>query len=106
MVSAFAAMTKEQMGAVIVSADTMLFMNRTRIAALAAQRRLPSVAPNRDFVEAGGLVSSGVILPDLYRHAASYVDKSLKGAKSGDLSKALGLTIPQSVLGRADGVIQ
>jgi putative ABC transport system substrate-binding protein len=120
--SAFAEMTKERVDAVMVSADTMLFMHRARIADLATARRLPSAYPVKDYVEAGGLVSSGVILPDLYRRAASYVDKILKGAKPGDLpveppmkyelvinlktAKALGLTIPPSLLMRADQVVQ
>jgi len=120
--SAFAEMTRERAGAVIVSTDTILFIHRTRIADLAAKGRLPLVAPVRQYVEAGGLMADGVIVPDLYRRAATYVDKILKGAKPGDLpveqptkyelvinaktAKALGLTIPQSVLGRADEVIQ
>ena len=120
--SAFAAMTMEQAGAVIVSTDTVLFIHRTRIADLAAKRRLPLVAPAKQYVEAGGLMADGVIVPDLYRRAAIYVDKILKGAKPGDLpveqptkyelvinaktAKALGLTIPQSLLMRADQVIE
>ena len=120
--SAFAEMTRERAGAVIVSTGTTFFIHRTRIADLAAKGRLPLVAPVRQYVEAGGLMADGVIVPDLYRRAATYVDKILKGAKPGDLpveqptkyelvinaktAKALGLTIPQSVLGRADEVIQ
>jgi putative ABC transport system substrate-binding protein len=120
--SAFAEMTRERAGAVIVSTDTMLFIHRTRIADLAAKRRLPLVAPARQYVEAGGLMADGVIVPDLYRRAATYVDKILKGAKPGDLpvaqptkfelvinlktAKALGLNIPQSLLQRADQVVQ
>jgi putative ABC transport system substrate-binding protein len=116
--SAFAEMVNEQAGAVIVSTDTMFFVHRARIADLAAQRRLPLVAPARQYVEAGGLMADGVIVPDLYRRAAIYVDKILKGAKPGDLpveqpakyelvinaktARALGLTIPQSVLMRAE----
>ena len=83
--SAFAAITMEQAGAVIVSTDTVLFIHRTRIADLAAKRRLPLVAPAKQYVEAGGLMADGVIVPDLYRRAAIYVDKILKGAKPGDL---------------------
>ena len=119
---AFAAITMEQVGAVIVSTDTVLFIHRTRIADLAAKRRLPLVAPAKQYVEAGGLMADGVVVPDLYRRAATYVDKILKGAKPGDLpveqpakyelvinaktARALGLTIPQSLMMRADQVIE
>jgi putative ABC transport system substrate-binding protein len=89
---------------------------------LAAKNRLPAVFPFRDFADAGGLMSYGPNVADLCRRAATYVDKILKGAKPGDLpveqptkfelvinlktAKALGLTIPPSVLGRADEIIQ
>jgi putative tryptophan/tyrosine transport system substrate-binding protein len=120
--SAFAEMTKERVDAVVVSVETMFFMNRARIAELAVRNHLPAAYPVKDYVEAGGLVSSGVFLPDLYRRAASYVDRILKGAKAGDLpvetpakyelvinlntAKALGLTIPPATLKRADRVVQ
>src|SRR5262249_52392147 len=93
-----------------------------RLVDLAAKNRLPAVYPNRGFVDAGGLMAYGTNLADLYRRAATYVDKILKGAKPADLpveqatkfelvinlktAKALGLTIPPSVLGRADQIIE
>jgi putative ABC transport system substrate-binding protein len=95
---------------------------RTEIAAIAAKSRLPAVSYQKEFVEEGGLVSYGTSFTDLFRRAATYVDKILKGANPADLpveqptkfelvinlktAKALGLTIPQSVLARADEVIQ
>jgi putative ABC transport system substrate-binding protein len=100
----------------------MLFAERRRLVDLAAKNRLPAVYPWRDFVDAGGLMSYGANFPDLYRRAATFVDKILKGAKPADLpveqptkfelvinlrtAKALGLTIPPSVLGRADQMIE
>ena len=120
--NAFAAMTKERVGAFLVVADTMLVFHRTQLADLAARSRLPTAYSWREHVKAGGLMSYGPSLPDLFRRAATYVDKILKGAKPADLpveqptkfefvvnlktAKALGLTIPPSVLGRADQVIE
>ena len=121
--NAFAAMTTEQAGAVIVLVDAMFADQRTRIADLAAKRRLPVVWGMTDHTEAGGgLVAYGASSPDAFRRAATYVDKIFKGAKPADLpveqptrfelivnlrtAKALGLTIPSSVLARADQVIQ
>jgi len=119
---AFAAMAKERVGALLIVADGMLIFHRTRLADLAARSRLPAAYGWREHVEAGGLMSYGPSLRDLFRRAATYVDKILKGAKPADLpveqptkfelvinlktAKALGLTIPQSVLGRADQVIE
>jgi putative ABC transport system substrate-binding protein len=96
--------------------------NRTQILELAAKSRLPVIYRNREDVEAGGLLSYGVHLPDLDRRAAAFVDKILKGAKPAELpveqpvkfefvvnlktAKQIGLTIPQNVLARADRVIK
>ena len=119
---AFAAMTKERAGALLVMADSMFILHRTRLADLVARSRLPAAYGVRENVEAGGLMSYGPSVPDLFRRAATYVDKILKGAKPEDLpveqptkfelvinvktAKALGLTIPQSLMVRADEVIQ
>jgi putative ABC transport system substrate-binding protein len=120
--AAFAAIGRAHAGALIVVASPPLFAHRRRIAELAVKHRLPTVAGSREYVEAGGLASYGADYADLFRRAATFVDKILKGAKPGDLpmeqptkfelvinlktAKALGLTIPPSLLGRADEVIQ
>jgi putative ABC transport system substrate-binding protein len=118
----FPAMVVANAGAVIVATDALLVQHFRKIAELAVKNRLPSVSQIREFVEAGGLMSYGPNLAEQFRRAATYVDKILKGAKPGDLpveqsktfellvngktAKALGLTIPQSVLLRADRVIE
>ena len=100
----------------------MLFAWRDRLAALALKNRLPTMFAQRQYAEAGGLMTYSADFSDLYRRAATFVDKILKGAKPADLpveqptkwvfvvnlktAKALGLTIPQSVLLRADEVIE
>jgi putative ABC transport system substrate-binding protein len=119
---AFAAMTRERAGAVVVLVDALLVDHRTRIADLAATHRLPSVYGLRDHAEVGGLLVYGGRDRDRFRRATMYVDKILKGAKPGDLpieqpanfelvinlktANALGLTIPPSLLQRADHVIE
>ena len=116
----FSAAAKEQ--AVIVIASPPLFTERKRIADLALKHRLPSVVGGREYAEAGGLFSYAVSYPALFRRAAVYVDKILKGAKPADLpveqpttfdlvinlktAKTLGLTIPQSLLVRSDQLIE
>ena len=120
--SAFAAMTTERAGAVIILIDSTLIDHRTRIADLAARRRLPMVSGTIETAEAGGLMAYGPSVRDMFRRAAAHVDKILKGAKPADLpieqptkfdlvinlrtARALGLTIPRSVLLRADRIIE
>ena len=119
---AFASFTKGRAEGLIVLPHAITIERRTQIVGLAAKNRLPGMYPNSLFVEAGGLMSYGTSFSDLFRRAATYVDKILKGAKPADLpvqqptrfelvinmrtAKALGLTFPQSILIRADQVIQ
>jgi putative ABC transport system substrate-binding protein len=118
---AFDTAVKQRADAVHVGLDFLAQSNLGRIVDLAAKHRLPTIYSTRDFVDAGGLMAYGVSRLEMYRHAATYVDKIFKGAKPGDLpveqptkfelvinlktAKALGLTIPQSLLLRADEVI-
>src|SRR5262249_40070459 len=113
---------KGRTDALYVCTDALVNANRTRIITSALGMRLPTLHGSRDYVEAGGLISYGPNFPDLYRRAADYVDKILRGAKPGDLpveqptkfdlvvnlttAKALGLDIPATVLARADEVIE
>ena len=106
----------------IVSADPVFTAAHKRIVELTAKHSLPAVYPDRSFVNTGGLVSYGTDLPSVFRRSADYVDKILRGAKPEDLpieqptkfelvinlktAKALGLTIPPSLLARADQVIE
>jgi putative ABC transport system substrate-binding protein len=119
--SAFSDMTRAHADALTVLPSPMFF-NERRGVDLAAKHRLPAGYPWREGADAGGLISYGPSIADLYRRAATYVDKILKGAKPGDLpieqptkfelminlktAKALGLTIPQSLLRQADQVIE
>lgn len=118
----FAAMPTQRVDALIVLPATLHFAHRTRLIALAIRSRLPSMFWRREFVDAGGLMSYGPEQPEMYRRAAGLVSKILQGAKPADLpveqprkfelilnlktAKALGLTIPRSVLLLADQVIQ
>jgi putative ABC transport system substrate-binding protein len=117
---AFSAARREH--ALIVVGTPSLFIERKRIADLALKHRLPTMVGGREYAEAGGLFSYAVRYPELFRRAASYVDKILKGAKPAELpieqptafelvinlktAKALGLTIPPSLLQRADQLIE
>lgn len=119
---AFSSATRERAGAVIVLGDTMFYVERKQIAALAKRNRLPSIAPQREWAAAGYLMAYGVNTIDAFRRTAAYVDKILRGAKPADLpfeqattfdlvvnlktAQALHLTVPQSVLLRADEVLQ
>ncbi len=119
---AFSDMTRARAGALTVFGSAMFFDERRRLVDLAAKNRLPAVYGLKEYVDAGGLMAYGANVADLFRRAATYVDKILKGAKPGDLpveqptkfelvinlktAKALRLTIPQSLLQRADEVIQ
>jgi len=120
--AAFTAITAERADALLVLADPFFRTHRARIADFAAKSRLPSLSGEREQTEVGGLMSYGPSRLDLFQRAATYVDKILKGAKPAELpveqptkfelvinlktAKVLGLTIPQSVLLRADQVIE
>jgi putative ABC transport system substrate-binding protein len=119
---AFAAMVRERADAVITFSDSMTYVFPTPVAGLALRSRLPLISPYREIAQAGGLMAYGPSLPDMFRHVAGHVGKILKGAKPGDLpieqattfelvinlkaAKALGLTVPYSLLSRADEVIE
>jgi putative ABC transport system substrate-binding protein len=119
---AFSDVTRAHAGALTILPSPMFVTERRRLVDLAARNRLPAVYGLREFVDAGGLMSYGSNTADVYRRAATYVDKILKGAKPADLpveqptkfelvinlkaAKALGLTIPPSLLQRADQVIE
>jgi putative tryptophan/tyrosine transport system substrate-binding protein len=119
---AFQAATRERAQALIVARDFVIETLRSRIVASAAKNKLPAMYEQGDFVEAGGLMSYGPSFPEMFRRAATYVDKILKGAKPAELpveqptkfefivnlkaAKQIGLTIPPNVLARADKVIK
>jgi putative tryptophan/tyrosine transport system substrate-binding protein len=119
---AFKAIVRERPGALLVMGDRLFLHNRQRIIDFATKQRLPVVPVHPELVEAGGLMSFGASYPGMHRRAAYFVDRILKGAKAADLpverptkfelvvnlkpAKALGLTIPQSLLLRADQVIE
>jgi putative tryptophan/tyrosine transport system substrate-binding protein len=120
--AAFATMTREGAEGFIVAPHSVFVFHRARIAALAAQHRLPAIYIHKEHVQAGGLMAYGPHYHDLFRRAATYVDKILKGAKPAELpveqamrfelvlnrttAEALGLTLPSSLLFRADEVLQ
>jgi putative ABC transport system substrate-binding protein len=119
---AFQRAAQERVDALVVGADGLTQVQRQTIVDLAANNKLPAIHPSRDFVEIGGLIAYAVSYPDLYRRAARLVDKILKGARPADVpieqptrfelvinlktAKALGLTVPPSLLTRADQVIE
>ncbi len=120
--TAFAAATKERAGAILVMQDAMFLAQRARMAELAAKSRLPAMYGIPEHADAGGLMAYAANRPDIFRRAAIYVDKILKGAKPADLpveqptkfefiinlktAKQIGLTIPPNLLARADRVIK
>src|SRR5262249_16926897 len=120
--AAFVTLTKDRPNAFLVPADTFLVSQRSRIAQFAIENKLPSVYSFREYIEAGGLMGYTPNYDDLFRRAASYVDKILKGANPGELpierpstfqlfinlktARALGLTVSRKLLAVADGVIE
>src|SRR5262249_5920713 len=120
--AAFATAKQRNAQALIAFDDQLTWAHRSRIYALAASNRLPAIYPSREYLDAGGLMSDGVSSVLLYRQLATFVDKILKGAKPADLpveqptklelvinvkfAKALGLTVPPSLLTFADELIE
>jgi putative ABC transport system substrate-binding protein len=119
---AFATMVRQRAEAIITFSDTMTYNNASRVAELGLRHRLPIMSPFREIADAGGLMSYGPSVPDLFRRAASYVDKILKGSKPADLpveqptkfefvinlktAKALGLQVPDKLSALADEVFE
>jgi putative ABC transport system substrate-binding protein len=120
--SALSALKNARVGGILVVSDALFMKKRQRIVNFALDQRLPTVFPQREYVEAGGLLSYGESLKDFFRRSASFVDKILKGAKPSDLpveqptrfflvvnlktAKAIGLTLPPTLLALADEVIE
>jgi putative ABC transport system substrate-binding protein len=120
--AAFEAITREHPEALLLLVDPFTRSQRSRIVEFAAEQRIPAMYETSDFVDVGGLISYGPIVADQYRRAAAYVDKILRGAKPADLpieqpttfelainmkaAKALGIKVPESILLRADKVIE
>jgi putative tryptophan/tyrosine transport system substrate-binding protein len=120
--TAFATLAQERVGALIIATDTFFYSEMRRLASLAAQHALPAIGPLRDFPAAGGLMSYSTSIPNTYRQAGVYTGKVLKGVKPIDLpffqptrfelvinltaAKALGLTVPQTLLVAADELIE
>ena len=118
----FRTMGEQGVGAAIILDEAMFHQERTRLATLAAQYQIPAMYGHRGYVEAGGLLSHGPNFPALFRRAATFVEKILKGTKPGDLpveqptqfdlvlnlktAQALGITVPPTLLFQADAVIQ
>ena len=118
----FSKLVQRRAGGLVISADTFFSSQSAQLAALALRHAVPTVSPNREFVTAGALMSYGASITDLYRLVGVYVGRILKGEKPADLpvqaptkyelvinlrtAKAMGLTMPQNVLSRADEVIE
>jgi putative tryptophan/tyrosine transport system substrate-binding protein len=119
---AFSTFVSQRVQAVLLPPEVMILSERKRVAALAVAARLPTISSYREFVEAGGLISYGVSLHENWRRSAAYVDKILKGANPGELplefptklellinlttARALGLTVPPTLLAQADEVVE
>jgi len=118
----FEAMSAKRINSLAVGNDSVVIASREQIVALAAKHKIPAIYATREYIDVGGLIAYAAHYPDLYRRAAAYVDKILKGAKPADLpveqptkleivinlktAKTLGLTVPLSLLGRADEIIE